>query len=143
MPHHTQSHKYLFLNNLDKNQHFESVAEPSIGLYPVNTLGASATRTDGPTSLPGFETGEAKTVLSSKDGVEEQGVENSVRFEETRVTANHSDKGSDRQDTKEDDMDISEKSDSRSVSSASTKKSTDMDCTVTSDEEEGQSITTS
>lgn len=71
------------------------------------------------------------------DGSSTSGAGHEVRFVEPdiRVGGGDEDRGSD----KHDDMDISEKSDSRCTSRSSTKKSTDMDCALTSDEEMGES----
>ena len=100
--------------------------DQSIGLYPFNPL-EPPVNVDRPPALPGFEEAD-KQLSGHQDG---EGPE--VRFEEPLVKMEEVDRGSDKQD----DMDISEKSDSRSTSRASTKKSMDMDCTMTSDEEDG------
>ena len=83
---------------------------PPIGLYPFNPL-EPPPPLEAPPPLPGFEETE-KPPLPAEDELKEE-----------TGTADP------------DEMEMSDKSPSRSLSQASTKKDMDMDCTVTSDEE--------
>lgn len=120
------------------HQHYESQdGETSIGLYPFITLETSD-RVASPMALPGFEGSDKPAAPPTRvdgEGEGEGGERNSsVRFEESEAKEEEEEEA-DKASDKQDDMDISEKSDSRSTSQASTKKSIDMDCTMTSDEE--------
>jgi len=110
------------------------VPNEPVTLYPFNPLEPPPTTTtvNGQPPLPGFDESEELSA-HGKETVTEPSAVQEVRFEEPQLVKEGA--------AKQDDMDISDRSDSRSTSRASTKKSIDMDCTMTSDEEAGETST--
>ena len=111
-------------------------ANNTIGLYPYNPMQCT-TRTDKTTAASGHDKTE-KSSSNAADSLTANGTSDGpeVRFQEPVSKTEEGDKSLDKQE----DMDISDKSDSRCTSRASTKKSIDMDCSMTSDEEGKHSV---